>query len=132
MPREVAPPNHREFRDWWERTLASDQMHLTPEAKETGYSTAFEIPMPSSRAPAKAVHDLIMLGSLRGAGAGDLRDGLPPPPEGRLPGGGPGAPQRPSAHPAEGPPGLQHRPLPMVARTERRRLERGERTPQVA
>jgi uncharacterized protein (DUF2236 family) len=39
-------------------------MHLTDDARQIGYSTAFEIPLPSVRAPAKAVHDLIMLGSL--------------------------------------------------------------------
>jgi len=39
-------------------------MHLTDDAREIGYATAFEIPLPSVRAPAKAVHDLIMLGSL--------------------------------------------------------------------
>jgi uncharacterized protein (DUF2236 family) len=64
MPRDVAPPTHREFREWWDAKLASDEMHLTGEAREIGYSTAFEIPLPSVRAPAKAVHDLIMLGSL--------------------------------------------------------------------
>jgi uncharacterized protein (DUF2236 family) len=64
MPRDVAPPTHREFRVWWERTLASDAMHLTPDAREIGYATAFEIPLPPVRQPAKRVHDLIMLGSL--------------------------------------------------------------------
>jgi len=64
MPREVAPQSHREFRAWFEGMLDSDEMHLTPNAHEIGYATAFEIPMPAYRAPAKAVHDLIMLGSL--------------------------------------------------------------------
>ena len=35
MPREVAPPTHREFREWGEGTLASDQMYLTPEARRS-------------------------------------------------------------------------------------------------
>ena len=64
MPREVAPPTHREFREWWDAKLSSEEMHLTEDARQIGYSTAFEIPLPSYRAPAKAVHDLIMLGSL--------------------------------------------------------------------
>jgi uncharacterized protein (DUF2236 family) len=64
MPPDAAPATHREFREWFDGKLASEQMHLTPEAREIGYSTAFEIPLPSLRAPAKAVHDLIMLGSL--------------------------------------------------------------------
>jgi len=64
MPRDVAPPTHRDFRDWWNAKLHSDEMHLTDDARQIGYSTAFEIPLPTYRAPAKAVHDLIMLGSL--------------------------------------------------------------------
>jgi uncharacterized protein (DUF2236 family) len=64
MPRSVAPPSHREFREWWDAKLASDEMYLTDDAREIGYSTALEIPLPTYRAPAKAVHDLIMLGSL--------------------------------------------------------------------
>jgi uncharacterized protein (DUF2236 family) len=64
MPREIAPPTHREFRAWWEETLASNRMHLTPEGREVGYATAFEIPLPGVHQPAKRVHDLIMLGSL--------------------------------------------------------------------
>ena len=64
MPREVAPPTYPDFRAWWDEILASDRMHLTPEGREVGYLTAFEIPFPRSRRPAKRVHDLIMLGSL--------------------------------------------------------------------
>jgi uncharacterized protein (DUF2236 family) len=64
MPPEAAPPTHREFREWFDGKLASEEMHLTPEAREVGYATAFEIPLPTYRAPAKAVHDLIILGSL--------------------------------------------------------------------
>jgi uncharacterized protein (DUF2236 family) len=64
MPREAAPASHPEFRAWWDETLASDAIHLTPDGHEVGYATAFEIPLPASRQPAKRVHDLIMLGSL--------------------------------------------------------------------
>jgi len=64
MPREVAPGSHREFRAWWEEKLASEEMHLTEEARRVGYATAFEIPLPASHQPAKRVHDLVMLGSL--------------------------------------------------------------------
>jgi uncharacterized protein (DUF2236 family) len=60
----AAPRTHRDFRVWWRETLASDAMHLTPDAREIGYATAFEIPLPAIRQPAKRVHDLIMLGSL--------------------------------------------------------------------
>ncbi len=64
MPRAVAPRTYPAFRSWWERKLASDEMHLTDEARFVGYATALEIPLPRSHAPAKRVHDLIMLGSL--------------------------------------------------------------------
>jgi uncharacterized protein (DUF2236 family) len=131
MPREAAPPTYRDFREWFDGMLASDQMYLTEEAKEIGYATAFEIPMPAYRAPAKAVHDLIMLGSLpervrelyaipysprqwrafRAVVRG-LRAARPVTPRAIREGYNTGH-------------------FRMVARTERRRLARGERTPQV-
>jgi uncharacterized protein (DUF2236 family) len=132
MPREVAPQSHREFRAWFDGMLASDEMHLTPDAREVGYATAFEIPMPAYRAPAKAVHDLIMLGSLPArvrelygisysrvqqlafrAVVRGLRGARPLTPRTIREGYN-------TAH------------FRMVARTERRRLRRGDRTPQVA
>jgi uncharacterized protein (DUF2236 family) len=64
MPRSPAPRTHAEFRRWYERQLAGDDLHLTDEARYMGYASAFEIPMPSSRRAAKSVHDLVMLGSL--------------------------------------------------------------------
>jgi uncharacterized protein (DUF2236 family) len=132
MPREAAPSSHREFRDWFDGMLASDEMHLTPDARETGYATAFEIPMPAYRAPAKAVHDLIMLGSLPArvreiygisyrrpqhlafrAVVRGLRGARPLTPRSIREGYNTGH-------------------FRMVARTERRRLRRGDHTPQVA
>ncbi len=64
MPRSAAPPTYREFREWYDGQLAGDDLHLTSEARFMGYASAFEIPMPSNRRPAKSVHDLVMLGSL--------------------------------------------------------------------
>jgi len=132
MPRDAAPETHREFRAWFDGRLASDDMHLTPVAREIGYATAFEIPMPRSRAPAKAVHDLIMLGSLPDrvrrhyglrytttqerafrALVRGLRAARPVTPRAIREGHNTGH-------------------FRMVARTERRRLRRGERTPQAA
>ena len=130
MPPQAAPPTHREFRSWWERTLASERIHLTPEAREVGYATAFEIPLPGLHQPAKRVHDLIMLGSLpprvRGlyglrwsraqelafrAAVGSLRRARPVTPR---------AIRR----------GRCGASYDLVARTEQRRIERGEYTPQ--
>jgi uncharacterized protein (DUF2236 family) len=132
MPREVAPACHAEFRAWFEDKLESNDMHLTSEAREIGYATAFEIPMPAYRAPAKAVHNLIMLGSLPArvrelygisysrrqqrafrAVVRGLRGARPLTPRSVREGYN-------TAH------------FRMVARTERRRLQRGEPTPQVA
>jgi uncharacterized protein (DUF2236 family) len=64
MPRSSAPSTYREFREWYEQQLAGTDLHLTEEARFMGYASAFEIPMPSSRQPAKRLHDLVMLGSL--------------------------------------------------------------------
>lgn len=64
MPRSVAPPTYEKFRAWYEHQLAGPDLHLTEEARFMGYASAFEIPMPTSRQPAKRVHDLAMLGSL--------------------------------------------------------------------
>jgi uncharacterized protein (DUF2236 family) len=64
MSRDSAPPTHAAFRSYLDSRLASGRMFLTPEARQVGYQTAFEIPMPHSYQLAKQVHDLIVLGSL--------------------------------------------------------------------
>jgi len=64
MPRDAAPPTYPEFRRWWGAKLAGPEMFLTPEARYVGYATAFEIPLPRLDQPAKRIHDLIMLGSM--------------------------------------------------------------------
>ena len=132
MPRDVAPPSHREFRVWWERKLSSEEMHLTPTAREIGYATAFEIPLPSIRAPAKAVHDLIMLGSLPprvrelyGIGYSPRQERAFRATVRALRGLRPVTPRVIRE-------GYNTSSFRLVARTERRRLRRGERTPQAA
>jgi uncharacterized protein (DUF2236 family) len=132
MPRSAAPATHREFREWFDGKLASDEMHLTPEAHEIGYATAFEIPMPAYRAPAKAVHDLIMLGALPER----VRElyGIPYSRRQQvafravvrgLRGARPVTPRSIRQ-------GYNTGHFRMVARTERRRLERGDPTPQAS
>jgi uncharacterized protein (DUF2236 family) len=132
MPRDVAPRSHGEFRDWFKGMIASDEMHLTPDAREIGYATAFEIPMPAYRAPAKAVHDLIMLGSLP-ARVRELY-GIPYSRRQELV-------FRAVVHSLRGARPLTPRAIRegyntgsfrLVARTERHRLRRGDRTPRVA
>lgn len=131
MPRDAAPPTHADFRAWWEATLASDEMHLTHTARYVGYATAFEIPLPVAYAPAKRVHDLIMLGSL--------------PPRVREIYGLEWNSAQALAFRAAVATMRRTRPLvprvvrqgrngdayDLVARTERRRIERGDATPQV-
>jgi uncharacterized protein (DUF2236 family) len=132
MPREVAPPSQREFRAWFEGMLHSEEMYLTPNAHQIGYATAFEIPMPAYRAPAKAVHDLIMLGSLParvrelyGVDFSRRQQGAFRAVVLGLRGARPLTPRSIRE-------GYNTGHFRMVARTERRRLRRGERTPQVA
>jgi uncharacterized protein (DUF2236 family) len=64
MARDAAPASHREFRAYWEETLAGELMHLTEDARVIGYATAFEIPHPRTHDPFFALHNLIMLGSM--------------------------------------------------------------------
>lgn len=132
MARSHSPQTHREFREWYERQLAGVDLYLTEEARFMGYASAFEIPVPSSRQLAKRVHDLVMLGSL-------------PAPVRRLY----GLRYTPaharacetvlaSARLARrfAPRSLTHGScipeFEMVAATERRRIERGQSTPQLA
>ncbi|MGH2924079.1 MAG: oxygenase MpaB family protein [Solirubrobacterales bacterium] len=64
MPREVAPKSSGEFREYFDGFIASDRAHLTDSAREVGHATALRIPLPTVYGPFKRVHDLIMLGSL--------------------------------------------------------------------
>jgi uncharacterized protein (DUF2236 family) len=64
MRSDAVPATYPEFREYYDRVLASDRIWLTDEARYMGRASAFEIPMPASAQGAKRVHDLIMLGSL--------------------------------------------------------------------
>jgi uncharacterized protein (DUF2236 family) len=63
-PRAAIPSTYADFRAWYERQLAGPDLFLTEEARYMGHASAFQIPMPAARQPAKRVHDLVMLGSL--------------------------------------------------------------------
>jgi uncharacterized protein (DUF2236 family) len=131
MPRIDAPATYRELRDWYQNELAGADLHLTDEARYMGYASAFEIPMPGSQLPAKRAHDLVMLGSLPPRvrelygldyshaqaatcaavlAAGRLANRLMPDSLRR---------------------GSCAREFAIVAETERRRIERGQTTPQL-
>jgi uncharacterized protein (DUF2236 family) len=132
MPADVAPAGWREFRAYWDERLASEDMHLTDEAHYMGHATAFEIPLPTHLQPAKRVHDLIMLGSLpprvrelyglswTTAHAAAFRAAVRALRSGR------------ALAPRALARGWNTRSYDLVAATERRRLARGKRTPQIA
>jgi uncharacterized protein (DUF2236 family) len=132
MPLDDAPVDYPGFREYWDARMAGDELHLTPEAREVGFSTAFEIPMPAIYGPFSRLHNLIMLGSLPArvreeyglgwspahaiafeAAVATLRASRPLVPK---------AVRR----------GLNTESFDLVARTERGRISRGEQTPQLA
>jgi uncharacterized protein (DUF2236 family) len=132
MPLSAAPSTHSEYRAWYESQLAGPDLHLTEEARFMGYASAFQIPIPASRQLGKRLHDLVMLGSLpprvrelydlpytgaqRAACAAVLTSGR----LARL--FAPSSLKRGSCIPE----------FEMVASTERRRIEQGQPTPQLA
>jgi uncharacterized protein (DUF2236 family) len=131
MPRAVAPPTYAAFSAWWDATLASEEMHLTDEARQTGAFVALEIPLPWINQPAKRLHDLVMLGSL-------------PPRVRQLYGLSWSAAQSRAfplavaalrgfraVAPATVRYGHNTRSFALVEKTERRRIERGKPTPQL-
>lgn len=63
-PRDAMPQSYGAFREWYQGQLAGPDLFLTEEARYMGHASAFEIPMSGSRRRAKRVHDLVMLGSL--------------------------------------------------------------------
>ena len=130
MPRDVAPATYREFREYFDGFIASDRAFLTEVARDIGYATALEIPLPSLYGPFKRVHDLIMLGSLpdtvrryyglswSGRHEAAFRAAVASVRASR-----PITPRRIRR-------GYNTDSFRLVARTERRRIERGEPTPQ--
>jgi uncharacterized protein (DUF2236 family) len=63
-PRAAMPSTYAAFRAWYERQLAGPDLFLTDEARYMGHASAFRIPMSAGQSVAKRLHDLIMLGSL--------------------------------------------------------------------
>jgi uncharacterized protein (DUF2236 family) len=132
MPVNSAPRTYADYRAWYEAQLAGEELFLTEEARYMGRVSAFAIPMPSSHRLGKAVHDIIMLGSL--------------PPRVRELYGLPWSRAHAGAFALALASSRMTRPFcpesmlrgscmqeyELVARTEQRRLERGERTPQLA
>jgi uncharacterized protein (DUF2236 family) len=131
MPRDAPPRDYPAFRAWYDAELRGERLFLTDEARFVGRAVAFEIPMPASRQPAKHVHDLLMLYSLPAVVRAHY--GLRISVQQKLAARGviealrrtqplvPGRVKRGSCIPE----------FEMVAATERRRIARGDYTPQV-
>jgi uncharacterized protein (DUF2236 family) len=52
LPREHAPATYADYRGYMAERLASDDLHLTDEARELGRTVAFDLPLPLHRQPA--------------------------------------------------------------------------------
>lgn len=64
LPAARAPATYAGYRDYMRERLASDDLHVTPEAREIGRRVAFELPVPSHRQPALAVINFAVAGLL--------------------------------------------------------------------
>jgi uncharacterized protein (DUF2236 family) len=131
MPRSSAPQSYEAFRTYYRSKLAGDELFLTDEARFVGYATAFEIPMPVYAQPGKRLHDLLMLGSLprRVRELYGLRYSARQASAFQTATRAIRAARRLTPAPLAR--GWNTRSFDMVARTERRRIERGEPTPQI-
>ncbi|MGH2961043.1 MAG: oxygenase MpaB family protein [Solirubrobacterales bacterium] len=66
LAREDAPPTYAAYRAYIDERLASEDLHVTDEARELGRTVAFEMPVPAHREPALAVINFAVLGLLPG------------------------------------------------------------------
>ena len=64
VDRATAPADHAAFRAYMRERLASDDLHVTPRAREIATFVAFELPMPAHRLPALAVINHAIVGTL--------------------------------------------------------------------
>ena len=130
MPREAAPATYPEFREYFDGEISGERAHLTPMARSVGHWAAFDIPLSRSQGIGRHLHNLIVLGSLpervrelyglrwTAAQAAAFRAAVSAARASR--------PVTPRFM-RRGSNRAQYR---MVAQVERRRLERGEPTPQ--
>jgi hypothetical protein len=127
MPREEVPSTYAEFRHWWDQRLRSPELHLTDEARYVGSSIMFGIPVPTSRAPAMAVHNLIMAGSQAPRGPSQYPPARAPPHHHANPGAGAAAKATRPLTPESLLRGWNTRNFDQVADRERWMLARGKR-----
>jgi uncharacterized protein (DUF2236 family) len=64
LGRGDAPASYTEYRAYVEEKLASDELHVTPQAYELGRRVAFDLPVPAHRAPALRLINFSIIGLL--------------------------------------------------------------------
>lgn len=64
LPRDAAPPTYAGFRAYMDAMLASDDLHVLPEAREIARQVAFELPLPAWRRWALPGINLLVVGLL--------------------------------------------------------------------
>jgi uncharacterized protein (DUF2236 family) len=64
LERRYAPPTYAAYRGYMAERLASDELHLTDEARELGRTVAFDLPLPLRRQPALLVINHAVAGLL--------------------------------------------------------------------
>jgi uncharacterized protein (DUF2236 family) len=64
LERRHAPASYAAYRGYMAERLASDDLHLTPEARELGRTVAFDLPLPLRRQPALLVINHAVAGLL--------------------------------------------------------------------
>lgn len=64
LPRSHAPRTYADYRQLLREELASDRLHVTPEARELGRRVAFDLPLPARRRAALPVVNFAVAGLL--------------------------------------------------------------------
>jgi uncharacterized protein (DUF2236 family) len=64
VDRAIAPPDYAAFRAYMRERLASDELAVTPRARELATSVAFDLPMPAHRRPVLAILNHAIVGTL--------------------------------------------------------------------
>jgi uncharacterized protein (DUF2236 family) len=64
LSRADAPASHADYREYMRERLASDDLHVLPEAREIARQVAFELPLPATRRWALPAINLLVVGLL--------------------------------------------------------------------
>ncbi|MCW2967467.1 MAG: hypothetical protein JWM71_1239 [Solirubrobacteraceae bacterium] len=64
VDRAAAPADHAAFRAYMRERVASDEMHVTPRARQIATMVAFDLPVPPQRRPVLAVLNHAIVGTL--------------------------------------------------------------------